>query len=151
MTDDEPPLVGRATGGLMAPAEGAVVGRYVRVGGWFRGLGPGLVGYLVHRRVPGGEYWPKRPRLRPDVYGRFAVRVPEGGLPGQLVICLVTVSIPTALEYDKITLRCSQTGDWTGVQPADIPVEELARVIVKFDPLAAEPDGMDGGQWRIWG
>jgi hypothetical protein len=132
-------------GRLTSPAPGAVTGRYVRVTGILQDVPMGYVGYLVHRLEPGGVYWPKRPYLRPGTDGHFAVRNPDGGSTGQMVISLVLVPILTTLLFDKRTMLGLHTGDWTGIDPHEYPVYELDAIILKHDlRVAEEPD--DGNE-----
>jgi hypothetical protein len=126
---------GGLRGRLELPRDGDEVGGLIEVRGHVTGWRHGCTLWIAHRRQQGGAFWPKRPEIRPDVRGNFAVSVFEGGPSGRVVISLLAVSAVQGQNFEKWL----QNGEATGHFPEFYPTSadrELAKVTVFYNPDA---------------
>ena len=90
--------------------------------------------WLVHRRAPGGLFWPKEPKVGVDETGAFALFTYEGGAPGRIVLSLLMVtSSATSEAFERWLAEGNRTGNFPGMHPSEYDFQELDRVEITYD------------------
>lgn len=120
-------------GNILSPSDGEYIGSTFTIKGVVSEKPKGRDLWVAHRRVNGGTYWPKEPKMKINNNLHFESIVYEGGAPGIICISLLLVDKSISNKFEDWFKKGHLTGSYEGIQPSEYDVKELTNVEVIYD------------------
>ena len=123
----------KTNGYITSLSNGEKVGSKIRIDGYVENKLYEKDIWIVHRRIKGGQFWPKEPKVTIEKNNTFSLSTFEGGAPGMINISLIQTDKVISEMFNKWLIEGHKNNHFPGIDPNIKGIFELDSVDVFYD------------------